>query len=150
VFAQRLHEKSALEVREAAEGDILKPGLVLIAPGDYHMTLAWSGAGYRVALNQKPAVHHCRPAVDVLFNSVAEIPSARVVAAILTGMGSDGALGMQALKKNGARTLAQDEASSVVYGMPRVAAELGVVDQVVTLKQIARVLVETTEAAVLR
>jgi two-component system, chemotaxis family, protein-glutamate methylesterase/glutaminase len=140
VFAERINSQAALEVREAAEGDLLRPGLALIAPGDFHMTAQWTGSGYRMLLNQKPAVHHCRPAVDVLFRSVAEIPDARVVAAILTGMGSDGALGLQALKAHGAHTLAQDESTSVVYGMPRAAAELGVVDQVLPLPQIASAL----------
>jgi two-component system, chemotaxis family, protein-glutamate methylesterase/glutaminase len=145
VFAERVNSQSALEVREAAEGDLLRPGVALIAPGDYHLTAHWNGSGYRVALNQKPAVHHCRPAVDVLFRSVAEIPDARVVAAILTGMGSDGALGLKALKERGATTLAQDESSSVVYGMPRAAAELGVVDRVLPLSQIAAALCEAAQ-----
>ena len=127
VFAERINSQAAIEVREAVEGDLLQPGLALIAPGDYHMTLTWAGSGFRVALNQKPPVHHCRPAVDVMFRSIAEISGARVVAAILTGMGSDGAMGMKALKAIGARTIAQDEASCVVYGMPRAAVEAGVV-----------------------
>jgi two-component system chemotaxis response regulator CheB len=145
VFAERVNRQSELEVREAVEGDLLTPGLALIAPGDFHMTLRWAGAGYRVTLNQNPPVHHCRPAVDVLFRSVAESPGARPVAAILTGMGSDGALGMKALKGIGARTLAQDEASCVVYGMPRAAVELGVVDRVLPLNQIGTALVEACQ-----
>lgn len=145
VFAERINSQAALEVREAAEGDMLRPGLALVAPGDFHMTAQWTGSGYRMLLNQKPAVHHCRPAVDVLFRSVAEIPDARVVAAILTGMGSDGAMGMKALKALGARTIAQDESTSVVYGMPRAAAELGVVDQVLPLPQIASALCEAAQ-----
>jgi two-component system chemotaxis response regulator CheB len=145
VFAERVNSQSALEVREAAEGDLLRPGVALVAPGDYHMTAHWTGGGYRVSLNQKPAVHHCRPAVDVLFRSVAEIPDARVVAAILTGMGNDGAMGLKALKERGAVTLAQDESTSVVYGMPRAAAELGVVDRVLPLSQIAAALCEAAQ-----
>jgi len=143
VFAERVNSKSALEVREAVDGEMLHPGLVLVAPGDFHMTAHWTGSGYRMSLNQKSPVHHCRPAVDVLFRSVAECSGARVVCAILTGMGSDGALGMKALKAGGARTLAQDEETSVVYGMPRAAAALGVVDEVLPLPQIARALYES-------
>jgi len=143
VFAERLNGLARFDVREAEEGDILAPGLALIAPGDFHMTLSWAGAGYKVSLNQKPAVHHCRPAVDVMFRSLAESSGAKVVAAILTGMGSDGAMGMKALKAVGARTIAQDEATSVVYGMPRAAAELGVVDRVLPLQKIAAALYES-------
>lgn len=146
VFAERINGQSALEVREAAEGDLLKPGTALVAPGDYHMTFSWAGNGYKVSLNQKPAVHHCRPAVDVMFRSIAECPNAKVVAAIFTGMGSDGAMGMKALKAIGARTLAQDEESCVVYGMPRAAVELGVVDKVVSLTKIPAALIEAAQA----
>ncbi len=131
-FAERLHECCAFEVREAAPGDEVKPGLALIAPGDYHMTLAWRGNSYRVALEQGPMLHHVRPAVDVLFNSVVEA-GPNVLAVLLTGMGSDGALGMKALKKAGAKTLAQNEETCVVYGMPRAAVELGAVDRVLPL-----------------
>jgi len=138
VFAERIHSMATLDVCEAAEGDWVRPGRVLVAPGDYHLTVRWSGNGYRVALNQNPPVHFCRPAVDVMFGSIAECPGARVVAAILTGMGTDGAVGMKALKAIGARTLAQDEASCVVYGMPRAACELGVVDRVLPLSHMAR------------
>lgn len=144
ILADRLRGECALEVREGADGDALHPGLVLIAPGDYHMTVGWTETGYRVALNRMPPVHHCRPAVDVLFQSVSECPGARVVAAILTGMGSDGAQGMKALKAKGARTIAQDEATCVVYGMPRAAVELGVVDRVLPLPLIAGALCETS------
>ncbi len=146
VFAERLNQQSALEVREAAHGDRLRPGLALVAPGDFHMTAHWSGAGYRMELNQKPPLHHCRPAVDVLFRSVAGIAGARAVAAVLTGMGNDGALGLQALKAIGAHTIAQDEATSVVYGMPRAAAELGVADRILPLQEIATALCESALA----
>ncbi len=146
VFAERVNQQSALEVREAVDGDLLRPGLALIAPGDFHMTASWVGTGFRMSLNQKPPVHHCRPAVDVLFRSVAEIAGVQPVAAILTGMGSDGAMGMKALKSLGAPTIAQDEETSVVYGMPRAAAELGVVDRVLPLAQIAPALRETVLA----
>lgn len=143
VFAERVNTLAQLEVREAQEGDIALPGTALIAPGDFHMTLSWAGTGYKVSLNQKPPVHHCRPAVDVMFRSIAECSGAKAIAAILTGMGSDGALGMKTLKTIGARTIAQDEATSVVYGMPRAAAELGVVDRVLPLQKIASALYES-------
>ncbi len=146
VFAERVNSLTDVEVREAVEGDLLIPGTALIAPGDYHMTLTWVGNGYKVSLNQKPPVHHCRPAVDVMFRSIAGCQGARVVCAILTGMGSDGALGMKALKAIGAKTIAQDEESCVVYGMPRAAVELGVVDKVLPLSKIAAALIESAQA----
>ncbi len=137
MFAERLEARCALEVREAVHGDEVSRGRVLIAPGGFHMTVAWTGQSYHVALNQKPPVHHCRPAVDVLFASAANCPDGKIVAAILTGMGCDGTLGMQRLKSIGARTLAQDESTCVVYGMPRAAIESGAVDQIVPLPEMA-------------
>jgi two-component system chemotaxis response regulator CheB len=131
-FAERLNECCAFEVREAVSGDEVRPGLALVAPGDFHMTLAWQGTGYRVVLEQGPMIHHVRPAVDVLFNS-AVCAGSNALAVLLTGMGSDGALGMKSLKAAGAVTLAQNEESCIVYGMPRAAVELGVVDRVVPL-----------------
>ncbi len=145
VFAERLNTQSRIEVREAKDGDTLAPGLALLAPGDFHMTLQRMGPAYRVALNQNPQVHHCRPSVDVLFRSAAQLPGARVVGAVLTGMGSDGALGMKALKSRDATTIAQDEATCVVYGMPRAAIELGVVDRVLPLPQIAPAIVQAAQ-----
>jgi len=131
-FAERLNECCAFEVREAAQGDELRPGLALIAPGDFHLTLAWKGSSYRVCLEQGPMIHHVRPAVDVLFESaVCAGPGA--LAVLLTGMGCDGAQGMKKLKAAGATTIAQDEATCVVYGMPRAAVELGVVDRILPL-----------------
>jgi len=145
-LAERLSQKCAFEVREAADGDALRPSLALVAPGDFHMAVHSVGGGYRVSLSQRPAVHHCRPAVDVLFRSVADLPAARVVAAILTGMGSDGALGMKALKERGARTLAQNEETCVVFGMPRAAIEMGVVDRVLPLQSMAAAILEGVNA----
>jgi two-component system, chemotaxis family, protein-glutamate methylesterase/glutaminase len=110
------------------------------------MTLSWAGNGFKVSLNQNPPVHHCRPAVDVMFRSISQIAGARVVSAILTGMGSDGAMGMKALKAIGAKTFAQDEESCVVYGMPKAAVELGVVDKVLPLSKIANALIEASQA----
>jgi two-component system chemotaxis response regulator CheB len=132
-FAERLNECSALEVREAAHGDEVRPGTVLIAPGDYHMAVEWSGTAYRVRLRQDPPIHFTRPAVDMLFNSAAQAAGRHAVGVILTGMGRDGAQGMQQLKAAGAINLAQNEATCVVYGMPRAAVELGVVDRVLPL-----------------
>lgn len=146
VFAERINSQSAVEVREAVEGDLLQAGMALVAPGDYHMTLSWAGMTYKVSLNQKPPVHHCRPAVDVMFRSLSRIAGARVVCALLTGMGSDGAMGMKALKTAGAKTIAQDEESCVVYGMPRAAVELGAVDRVLPLSEIANALVDASQA----
>jgi two-component system chemotaxis response regulator CheB len=132
-FAERLNGVCRLEVREARDRDALAPGLALIAPGDFHMVVRWNGANYEVGLRQGPPVWHQRPAVDILFKSAVEAAGAHCVAGLLTGMGRDGADGMLKLKEAGAFTLAQDEESCVVYGMPKAAAELGAVRRVVSL-----------------
>jgi len=132
-FAERLNECCALEVREAAHGDEVRPGTALIAPGDYHMAVESSGAGYRIRLRQDPPIHFTRPAVDMLFNSAAQCAGRHTVGVLLTGMGRDGAQGMQQLRSAGGINLAQNEATCVVYGMPRAAVELGVVDRVLPL-----------------
>ncbi len=142
LMAERLNELCPFEVREAVEGDVLRPGLCLVAPGDFHLALVSYGRGYRARLTQSPPVHHCRPAVDVLFRSAAEHAGAQAVAALLTGMGTDGARGMQALRAAGARTLAEHEDSCVVYGMPQAAIKLGVVDQVATLEQMPQAIIQ--------
>ena len=131
-FADRLNECCAFEVREAVHGDELRPGLALVAPGDQHLTLTWTGTVYRVALQQGPMLHHVRPAVDVMFESAVGTGK-NALAVLLTGMGRDGAEGMKKLKAAGAQTLAQNEETCVVYGMPRAAVELGVVDRVLPL-----------------
>jgi len=131
-FADRLNECCAFEVREAVSGDELHAGLALVAPGDFHMALAWTGNAYRILLQQGPMLHHVRPAVDILFNS-AVCAGPHALAVLLTGMGCDGAQGMKTLKAAGAKTLAQNEETCVVYGMPRAAVELGVVDRVLPL-----------------
>ncbi len=141
-MAEHLNKLCRFEVREAREGDELRCGLCVVAPGDFHMALVRFGGGYRVRLTQSPPVHHCRPAVDVLFRSAAEHAGAQAVAALLTGMGSDGARGMQALRAAGARTLAEHEDSCVVYGMPQAAIKLGVVDQVVPLEEMPRAILQ--------
>jgi two-component system chemotaxis response regulator CheB len=144
-FADRLNTLCAMEVREAVSGDVLRRGLALIAPGDYHLLLRRVGAGYAVELQQGPQVCYQRPSVDVMFASVAQAAGAKAVGVLLTGMGTDGAKGMLALKRAGAPTIGQDEASCVVYGMPREAARLEAVSKVVSLADIPRVLVEAVQ-----
>ena len=135
-FANRLNDLCSIRVREAEDGDRLEPGLALVAPGNFHMLLKRSPTGYCVEIKDGPMVCYQRPAVDVLFHSVARAAASNAVGAILTGMGSDGAQGMLAMKKAGARTIAQDEASCVVFGMPREAIKSGAVDQVLPLSAI--------------
>jgi two-component system, chemotaxis family, protein-glutamate methylesterase/glutaminase len=135
-FAERLNGICAIEVREAQTGDTLRPGLALIAPGNMHMVLQRSGAVYSVEVKDGPRVHHQRPAVDVLFRSVARHAGQNAIGVILTGMGSDGAEGMLEMKQAGARTIAQDEASCVVYGMPKEAVSLGAVDKISPLLRV--------------
>ena len=136
-FANRLNELCALEVREAQSGDLLKPGLALIAPGGYHLVLQWRVNHYEAQLNEGPMLHHQRPAVDVLFNSVALAGGGgQAFAALLTGMGADGAAGLLKLREAGAITIAQNEETCVVYGMPREAVRLGAAQQVLPLQAI--------------
>ncbi len=136
-FANRLNDLCAIEVREAVDGDRPQAGLALIAPGNFHMLLRNSPSGYRVEVKDGPMVCFQRPSVDVLFQSVAQAAGAHATGAILTGMGSDGAMGMLAMKKAGARNLAQDEDSCVVFGMPKEAIRQGAVDRVLPLTAIA-------------
>jgi two-component system chemotaxis response regulator CheB len=144
-FAERLNSKCNFEVREASFGDRADPGTALVAPGGYHMEIQWKDDHYWIRLHQGPEVHHQRPAVDILFHSAAECAGNYATAVLLTGMGIDGALGMKSLKEKGARTLAQDEASCVVYGMPKEAVKLHAVDRVVSLKCIPQVLLRQLE-----
>jgi two-component system chemotaxis response regulator CheB len=145
-FAQRLDRECPIAVREAQDGDRVEHGLALLAPGGQHMRLRASKAGtaghLHVELSGGPLVSRHRPSVDVLFHSVAEVAAASAVGAILTGMGDDGAEGMLAMRRHGAVTFAQDEASSVVYGMPLRAQERGGVCRVVPLSAMASHLVE--------
>lgn len=138
MYAQRLNGLCAVQVREARDGDRLERGLALIAPGGRHMQLRKSGGQYHVTVVDGPAVNRHKPSVDVLFRSVADCAGRDALAIILTGMGDDGARGMKALHDKGARTVAQDEASCVVYGMPKEAVALGAVDEVMPLGQVAR------------
>jgi two-component system chemotaxis response regulator CheB len=140
-FAARLDQLCAIEVREAADGDVVVPGLALIAPGAHHMVLERSGARYQVRIKDGPPVHHQRPSVDVLFHSVARHAGRNAVGALLTGMGSDGAKGLLAMHQAGAHTIAQDEESCVVFGMPREAIDLGAADEVLHLDRIPHAIV---------
>ncbi|BCA54754.1 Chemotaxis methylesterase CheB [Nitrospira sp. KM1] len=136
-WADRLNSLSRISVKEAQDGDSVLPGHALVAPGSYHMTLVRSGARYSVKINQDPPVNRHRPSVDVMFDSVARVAGRNAVGVILTGMGGDGAKGMLAMKQVGAHTIAQDEASCVVFGMPKEAIKLGAVDKVLPLSAIA-------------
>ena len=138
VLVQRLNQVCPMEVKEAQDGDKLTPGRALIAPGGLHMMLrrTFGSEGYRVSVQDGPRVCYQRPSVDVMFGSVAEAAGAHTVGVILTGMGSDGARGLLQLKKAGARTIAQDEASCVVFGMPREAIKLGAAGMVLPLSGI--------------
>lgn len=135
-FADSLNKGSSVEVREAQDGDTVHPGLVLIARGNYHMLLRRSGARYYVELKQGPLVCRQRPSVEVLFDSVAQYAGANAIGVILTGMGNDGATGMLHMKEAGAYTIAQDEKSCVVYGMPKEAVRMGGVDKILPLDRI--------------
>ena len=139
-FARRLDSICAIEVREAADGDRVRPGLALVAPGGKHMTLTRSGAFYYVAIKPGPAVNRHCPSVDVLFRSVAHCAGKNAVGIILTGMGDDGARGLQEMLESGAETYGQDEASSVVYGMPKEAAKRGAVQHVIGLNDVAGII----------
>ncbi|MCP4701794.1 MAG: chemotaxis response regulator protein-glutamate methylesterase, partial [Gammaproteobacteria bacterium] len=136
-FAERLNSLSRISVREAEDGDSVVNGVALLAPGNYHMLLKRSGARYYANVKTGPLVHHQRPAADVLFSSVAKTAGSNAVGLILTGMGADGAAGLKQMKEAGAGTIAQDEASCVVFGMPKEAIKCGAVDKVVTLNNIA-------------
>ncbi|MEB3246178.1 MAG: chemotaxis response regulator protein-glutamate methylesterase [Vampirovibrionales bacterium] len=136
-LAKSLNEKSALTVKEAEAGEHIKPNTVYIAPGGYHMTVSKNGVMYVIGLDQNPAENSCRPAVDPLYRSVAEHYGKNVLAVVMTGMGSDGAKGLYPLKKAGAYALTQDEASCVVYGMPKAAVDAGLSDEQLPLDAIA-------------
>lgn len=136
LLAERLQTSTPLKVEEAAEGSTVTPGRILIAPGDYHMRLRKSGSSVQVCLDQSPPENSCRPAVDVLFRSASEVYGPNVIGAVLTGMGQDGLRGVEVLKANGAYVIAQDEASSVVWGMPGSVASAGLADSVLPLQDI--------------
>ncbi|MBN1763674.1 MAG: chemotaxis response regulator protein-glutamate methylesterase [Sedimentisphaerales bacterium] len=144
-FAQRLNELCAMEVKEAQNGDHVIPGRVLIGPGGYHMLLKRSGASYYVQIKDGPPVCHQKPSVEVLFQSVAQYAGANAVGAILTGMGGDGARGLLEMRKAGARTIAQDEESCVVFGMPKEAIKVGAAEKIASLDDIAQTLINMVQ-----
>jgi two-component system chemotaxis response regulator CheB len=143
-LAEHLNAGSALEVREARPDDRLAPGTALLAPGDFHLRL---GPGGSVHLDQGPKVHWVRPSVDVTLLSAAELYGDRTVAAILTGMGSDGADGAVAIHAAGGRVIVEDESTCAVWGMPRSVAERGVADETVPLPEVARTIARLTTPA---
>lgn len=141
MFAERLNGLCQIEVLEAKNGDRVIPGRALIAPGGKHMMLRRNGAQYVVDVADGPLVNRHKPSVDVLFRSVAKFAGANALGIIMTGMGDDGARGMKEMHDAGARTIAQDEASCVVFGMPKEAVKLGATDQVLPLDQIPAAIV---------
>ena len=145
-FADRLNRICSMAVREAKDGDDVVPGVALVAPGNYHMVLQQSGARYSVRVKDGPAVFHQRPSVDVLFQSVAGSAGPNAVGVILTGMGADGAKGLLAMHQAGAHTIAQDEASCVVFGMPKEAIKLGAADEIVPLPNVASAILRSVES----
>jgi two-component system chemotaxis response regulator CheB len=146
-FADRLNRGSKLEIREAQENDSVLPGVALVAPGDKHMLLRRSGARYFVSIKDGPLVHRQRPSVDVLFRSVARTAGRNALGVILTGMGVDGADGLSEMRQAGAHTIAQDEASCVVFGMPKAAIEKGAAERVLSLKEIPDAILRIARSA---
>ncbi|WP_415034973.1 protein-glutamate methylesterase/protein-glutamine glutaminase [Azonexus sp.] len=136
LFAERLNGLCALEVREAKEGDRVMPGRALIAPGGRHMVLKRSGAQYYVSVIDGPLVNRHKPSVDVLFRSVAQVAGRNALGVIMTGMGDDGARGLKEMRTAGAATVAEDESTCVVFGMPKVAIEMGAAEKVLPLSRI--------------
>lgn len=146
-FSERLDRCLPMEVFEAQEGMIIRPGCVYIAPGDYHLTIDKSGTKMVCKIIQTEKINRHRPAVDVMFDSIIEAYGSKVVGIILTGMGNDGAAGMVKLKQAGAITYAQDEATSVVWGMPQAAFNTGAVDEVLPLQKIAAKMLSSAQKA---
>ncbi|MGH7169381.1 MAG: CheB methylesterase domain-containing protein, partial [Gemmataceae bacterium] len=140
-LAERLSEKSRLRVREAVAGESVSASHAWVAPGDYHLFIRREGASVRLALNQEAPIHSCRPAVDVLFRSTAEVYGAGALAVILTGMGHDGLAGCASIRAAGGQVLAQDQASSVVGSMPGAVAKAGLADQILPLETIGQAIV---------
>ena len=144
MLASRRSAESAVPVRECTAGEQLKPGCVFLAPGDYHMTVHSEDGSVRLRTHQGPKENFCRPSVDVLFRSVARVFGARAMAVVLTGMGQDGLKGCELLRGAGARIVVQDEASSVVWGMPGFVARAGLADKILPLDQIAGDILRST------
>ena len=142
MYAQRLNGLCAMQVREAKDGDRLERGLALIAPGGLHMQLRKSAGQYYVHVVDGPPVNRHKPSVDVLFKSAAEVAGRDALGIIMTGMGDDGARGMKVMHDSGARTIAQNEETCVVFGMPKEAIKLQAVDDILPLEQIARAILQ--------
>jgi two-component system, chemotaxis family, protein-glutamate methylesterase/glutaminase len=136
-LGEDLSLKSAIPVTEGRAGTVLRPGRAWIAPGDFHVTVRSRGMHVELAMNQDPPEHFCRPSVDVLFRSVADVYGAGVLAVVLTGMGKDGVAGARAIRAQGGYVLAQDEESSVVWGMPGAVVRAGLADAVLPLSRIS-------------
>jgi two-component system chemotaxis response regulator CheB len=133
-----LNSLSQINVKEAEEGDILQPGWAYIAPGDYHMIInKYANDGYRILTNKEPPVTGHRPSVNVMMSSVAESGHKCVIAVMMTGMGNDGSDGILKIKENGGKTIAQDESTCIVYGMPKSAVKIGAIDTITPLNNIA-------------
>ena len=145
-LAERLNASCALRVVEAEDGIKVEPGMVVIARGDHHLRVKSNGSGFVTELNQEAQENFCRPAVDMLFRSMAEGYGGNVLSVVLTGMGSDGLKGTQALKAAGSYSLAQDQESSVVWGMPGAIVRAGLADQVLALRQLAPAIIELVKA----
>lgn len=146
MFAERLDVLCAIRVREARHGDRVAPGLALIAPGGRHMQLRRSGAQYHVVVVDGPLVNRHKPSVDVLFRSVAKCAGSNAAGVIMTGMGDDGARGLLEMRESGAATVAQDETTSIVFGMPGEAIRLGAAERVLPLSQIPAALIQFSAA----
>jgi two-component system chemotaxis response regulator CheB len=147
LLAERLNTLCKLPMVEATQGERVVGGRILLAPGDFHMKVAVSGGEVHVVLDQSPPQNFCRPAVDALFCSIAEVYGGAVVATVLTGMGQDGLRGSQLLKAQGAAILAQDQESSVVWGMPGAIANAGIADRVLPLHGCAQEILRRVEPA---
>jgi two-component system chemotaxis response regulator CheB len=145
LLAERLNTMCHIPVAEAVHGDLIEPGKILVAPGDFHLKVVSSGEGVRVCLDQSSPENSCRPAVDVLFSSVGSVYGGAVIAVILTGMGQDGLRGAEILRAQGASVLAQDEASSVVWGMPGAVVRAGLADRVLPLDHVVPEILIRTE-----
>jgi len=133
LLAERLSARSQIRVVEAQVGHVLRPGTAWIAPGDYHMALKRQGGDVRIELNQNPPENSCRPSVDVLFRAVAEVYGSHILGVVMTGMGADGVRGSQRIREAGSEVIVQDEASSVVWGMPGMVAAAGQADGIYPL-----------------
>ncbi|WP_437188547.1 CheB methylesterase domain-containing protein [Planctomicrobium sp. SH668] len=147
LLANRLNQLCSCEVREAVDEEALNAGEILIAPGDRHLEIVAPDGIPRVQLNDGPMVNSCRPAVDILFRSVAKLYGRQVLSVVLTGMGKDGLEGARAIKQAGGTVIAQDQETSVVWGMPRAVTEAGLADRVVALPFVSKEILNSVSTA---